>query len=237
MRLEAAIVLLLAVAAMAGLVIAVNYLWPSWWWHVPDSDLLGLLLVPAVAVPMIILAIVVIRGLRVWHEALQRWAEDLRLPESLRVPTLLLRTGGDEALSALAAVELASGVVTLLLRLCVRLFPVDEGYERGVRRTAWMSPLASVARCVIALLVAPAMGLMIICLGVILVPYCIEVLFAAMSLSITAEATPPGRWQVYHVPRGAHAIESPVRLQHSAQDEPAALKEITRWLSARGQPS
>ena len=98
----------------------------------------------------------------------------------------------------------------------------------------YVQPVATAAGFLSALLALP----LIVVTGVLCAVFGPELVAANLLLDVSAEATPPGKWEVLEIDKlqYAHADRDPLpRLRHAIYDDPTVAAHIARWIAARGQ--
>lgn len=83
------------------------------------------------------------------------------------------------------------------------------------------------------LFAAPVLLLLVILMAIALLPYGLRFALAGVSLHISAEATPPGRWVVDQLAAGAIPLQEHRGLSHGTHSDVGAMSVLREWLSSR----
>lgn len=227
---------------------------------------------------------VLIPTLHRFHADSHRYCEQMRLPDALPFPVLLIRAAGDEAAASLGAAQFWSFAFTRLVRLLSIMLPIDVSDQpksspdgRRLRRRLPRSMRTGMQMMGASLLITVATFFLasigvdirisptLIALAIVLffvfgvavmvwvdlvalvVMLCIAPLCALLALSlyffgwrrsmltslsmnISAESSPPGKWEVVQLGYGESSLEMQRELNHATHSAPEALAVMESWL-------
>lgn len=188
---------------------------------------------------------------RVYRLAIRRhltMAKRLRLPSRLPFPSLLIRCTSDEAGNVLVASQLLSTLMSSTVVFFARYANLKYSafWGAALGGAMWIAKYFHIIEKVdgtwygnwvigvpFALLVIMCLGpyllvALTIALGIIAKAFGSSIFFGGFSMEISAEATPPGHWELLQLP--GIATKRFHGKQHSTHSLPAAIDELRRFL-------
>lgn len=157
--------------------------------------------------------------LRRWRRWAKTVARETRLPTALDLPLLIVRSSGDEASSLLGSAQLASAALTWLVRRLLRYAPQPQ---RKTNRGA-----NALAQVILGVVTFP---IMIIAALPMLLTFGLDASLAGITLTISAEPTPPGRWSILHLTANGPMATRDL-LSHATYADPRATVEVASWIA------
>jgi hypothetical protein len=129
---------------------------------------------------------------------------------------------------------LAGFSVFLLWLGAAKFFPWMNRLPVAVNPGLWLGILAGTALILLPVtisLLIPLAFMVVTLLAAVLLPFGAQNALAALSMHISAEATPPGEWTVVQLAPSTATLEEERGLSHFTHSNVAALRAVEAWLA------
>ncbi|MFO1329107.1 MAG: hypothetical protein U1F56_17230 [Rubrivivax sp.] len=151
------------------------------------------------------------------------------LRQLIRVQPPLRSSSASSSLDEARLVKLI-GVAAGLLGVFVLAFAAYDAAPSIVTRTISLAASILVFGPLLLLSLVPISFLLILVASLTTIPFGPELMRSAISLHITAEASPPGTWSVYQMGGDGSTYLEDQGTQHATHSDPAALSVLASWL-------